>query len=184
MFDTFLRKDEMIYVKLFDEDVVEEKNILRNNQNFIVEDLMKSKSEVLAKRYKFDYTSTFITTENIKILDNFDHIILGVDSHKVRRLIYEYAIKTGKYLLDLRAQGTQIGYFVLDSKKNMDYYDKKYFGEASVMNRRGSCQLDSDIQNDRIQTGNKIIAMFGIYGIYLKKLRGETPLNNEWQIAY
>ena len=80
-------KDEMIYVKLFDNDVIEEKNILRNNQNFLVEDIMDQKAEVLAKRYNYDFENVFITEENIELLDNFDDILLGVDNHKTRRFI-------------------------------------------------------------------------------------------------
>lgn len=184
IFDTFLSKDSDIYVKLFDEDIVEEKNILRQNQNFGISDLMLPKAEVLAKRYRFDFVNTYITPENIKLLDNFDHIILGVDNHKTRRLVYEHCLNTSKYLLDLRAQGTQIGFVVLDIHKTMEYYDKEEFNNASVMDRKGSCQLDSDIEKDNIQTGNRIISFMGIYGIYLKKLRGDTPLMSRWKIAY
>jgi molybdopterin/thiamine biosynthesis adenylyltransferase len=183
LIDTF-DKNTLIYVKCFDEDVVEEKNILRQNQNFFVEDLMLNKAEVLAKRYKYDFNPVFITEENLTLLDNFDHLIVGVDSHKVRRMLYKYALDKGKYLLDLRAQGTQIGYFVLDLRRKMDYYDKKYFNDPIVMERRGSCQLNSDIEKDNIQAGNRIIAYFAIWGIYLKKLRGDEPLAFEWQVAY
>jgi hypothetical protein len=52
------------------------------------------------------------------------------------------------------------------------------------MERRGSCQLTEDIEKDNIQTGNRGIAYLGIWNIYLKRLRGEEPLNYEWQIAY
>jgi len=177
-------KQELIFVKLFDNDVVEEKNLLRSNQNFFVDDLMLQKAEVLANRLNFDFENVFITEENISKLDNFDDVILGVDSHKVRRLIYKYCLEKGKYLLDLRAEGTQIAFFVLDKTKDMDYYDKKFFSNANVMERKGSCQLQEDIESDNIQSGNKIIAFFGIYGIYLKHLRGEKLSTNEFRFVY
>jgi len=178
-------KKEMIYVKLFDMDEVEEKNLLRGNQNFEVEDLMLQKAEQLAKRYNFDFENILITPENIgKQLDNFDDIILGVDNHKTRRLLYEYCLSKEKYLLDMRAQGTQIAFYVLDSTKDMDYYDKKFFGNKALMERKGSCQLTTDIENDHVENGNKIVSYLGCYGIYLKRLRGEMPNTYEWKFAY
>ena len=41
--DVFEKK-EMIYIKLFDADIVEEKNIIRSNQNFQIEDIMSNKA--------------------------------------------------------------------------------------------------------------------------------------------
>ena len=115
MFD----KDELIYVKLFDKDEIEEKNLKRLNQNFEIEDLMKQKVEVLGKKYNFDYEVTFITEENLNLLDKFDDIIMGVDNHKIRRILYKYCLEKKKYLLDLRAQGTQMSFYILNHNKDM-----------------------------------------------------------------
>jgi len=177
-------KKELIYVKLFDKDEIEEKNLLRNNQNFKIEDLMEQKAKVLAKRYNFDNNEVFITEENIDLLTNFDDIILGVDNNKTRKLIYEFAIKHGKYLLDLRAQGTQMAYYVLGKDSDMEYYNKKFFSNPDVMERKGSCQLTHDVENDHIENANKIIAHFGAFGVYFKYLRGETMSTNEWRFVY
>ncbi len=177
-------KSELIYVKLFDNDIVEEKNILRNMQNFLVEDIMEQKAEVLAKRFKFDFENVFITEENISLLDNFDDIIMGVDNHKTRRILYKYCLEKDKYLLDLRAQGTQMAFYVLDHKKDIAYYDEKFFSNKQLMERKGSCQLTNDVENDNIQTANRIIAYMGIYGIYLNHLRGHQAARNEWQFVY
>lgn len=181
--ETFDKKD-LMFVKLFDKDEVEEKNLLRDNQNFKIEDLMLSKAKVLAKRYCFDYNETFITEDNIDLLENFKMIILGVDNHKTRKLIYEYAIRKKKYLLDLRAQGTQMAFTIVNHEKGADYYNEKYFHNEEVMQKKGSCQLQRDIDNDHIENGNKIIAFFGVYGIFLKHLRGETPTTDEWRFVY
>jgi len=177
-------KNELIFIKLFDRDEVEEKNLLRSNQNFKVEDLMKQKAEVLGKRFKFDYNITLINENNLDLLDNFDDIILGVDNHKTRRLLYDYALKKGKYLLDMRAQGTQMSFYILDKEKTMEYYDKRFFSNKDVMERKGGCQLASDVVKDHIENGNKIISFFGIYGIYFKHLRGEKVSTTEWKFAY
>lgn len=177
-------KDELIYIKLFDNDIVEEKNLLRSNQNFKVEDLMQEKAKVLGDRYKVDYEVTLITKENLEQLNNFDDIILGVDNNKTRQLIYEYALSKSKYLLDLRAQGTQIAFYILDLKKDMDYYNKEMFSNKEVLERKGSCQLSVDVKNDHIENGNKIISFMGAYGIYLKKLRNEKTTTNDWRFVY
>ncbi len=176
--------NQTIYVKIFDNDIVEEKNLVRGNQNFKVEDLMLEKAETLGKRYEFDYDCTFINKDNIDLLSQFDDILVGVDNHKVRQMLYEYALTNNKYLLDLRAQGTQFGFYVLDHTKNMEYYNKKHFSNEKVMDRKGSCQSVNDIENDHIENANKAIAFIGIYCIYLKHLRGETLSANEFKYIY
>ena len=176
--------EKEFFVKLFDDDIVEEKNLQRHNQNFEPEDLMKQKGEALGKRYNYLYECCFITEENVDKLEPYECVILGVDNHKVRRLVYDYCLKNDKYLLDMRAQGTHMAYYVLNHNKDMKYYDEKFFDNKEVMERKGSCQLDSDINNDHIENANKIIAFFGINGIFFKHLRGEEPSTYEWQFVY
>jgi len=178
-------KQEMIYVKLFDKDEVEEKNLKRLNQNFEIHELMKQKAVTLGNKYKFDFEVCLITEENInEKLQQFDDIIVGVDNHKTRRLLYKYCLENQKYLIDMRAQGTQMSFYILDNKKDIKYYDETMFKDKNLMEKKGSCQLQADIENDHIENGNKIIAYFVVYGIYFKHLRGEIPAMNEWRIAY
>ena len=177
-------KTELVYIKVFDNDYIEEKNILRQNQNFDVESLMEQKAETLAKKYNFEFENIFITEENISVLDEFDDIIMGVDSNKVRSLLYKYTIENKKYLLDLRAQGTQMAFYVVDGTETYDYYKEKFFNNEELMNKKGSCQLKNDIKNDHIENANKIIAFFGINGIYFKHVRDEEVNTNEWHFAY
>ena len=176
--------DEMVYVKLFDKDEVEEKNLLRSNQNFKIEDLMQQKAEVLGKRYNYDYECTFITKDNIDLLEPFDNIIIGVDSHKVRQMLYKYCVENHKYFIDMRAQGRQTGIYIKDPKKDMEYYNKKHFNNPKVMERKGSCQLTHDVDNDHIENGNKIVAFKGMYGLFLLRLRGEEPATYEFKDIY
>ena len=77
-----------------------------------------------------------------------------------------------------------MAFYILDHKKDIEYYDKKMFNNESVMARKGSCQLTRDITNDHIENANKSIAFMGIYCIYLKQLRGEDPTTNEWKFVY
>jgi molybdopterin/thiamine biosynthesis adenylyltransferase len=178
-------KRELTYVKLFDNDEVEEKNLKRGNQNFQVEHLMEQKAEVLGKEYNFDYEVTFITEENIdEVLNPFTDVILGVDNNKTRRLVYDYCLKKKKYLLDMRAQGTQMMFVVVDGKKEIEYYDEHYFANKDVMERKGSCQLEADITSDHIENANKVIAYFGAYCIFFKRLRDEDVAVKEFKLAY
>ncbi len=182
LIEDFDRK--LIYVKIFDNDEVEEKNLLRNNQNFQIDDLLSQKAEVLSERYNFDCENIFITEDNIQKLASFDDIILGVDNHKTRKLIYDFALKNNKYVLDMRAQGTIMGFTIIDGSKDMDYYNKKMFNNLEVMERKGSCQLKSDVENDHIENANRVIAMLGIYSVYLKRLRKEKVSTDEWKFVY
>lgn len=177
-------KNELAYVTIFDQDEVEEKNLKRYNQNFKIEDLMQQKAEVLGKRYDFLFENNFITEENVSDLNTFDDIIMGVDNHKTRRLIYKYCLEKNKYLLDLRAQGTMFAFYILEHDKDMKYYDEKFFSNKDIMERKGSCQLEVDVKNDNIQNANKIIAFFGIMGIYLQHLRGQKVSTNEYKFHY
>lgn len=176
-------KKELIYVKIFDNDIVEEKNILRENQNFKVEELMEQKAEALGKRYSFDSENVFIIEENIDKLEPFDDVIVGVDNNKTRKIIYDYCIKNSKYCLDMRAQGTQMAFYIPNATNFEELY-KKLFSNKEVMERKGSCQLKQDIESDNIQSGNKIIATIGMWGLYLKHIRGEDVSTHEWKWVY
>lgn len=177
-------KTDITYVKLFDNDDVEEKNLKRGNQNFVIDNLFEQKAEVLGKKFNFDFENVFITEKNLDLLESFDDIIIGVDNNKVRQLVYKYCLENKKYLLDLRAQGTQMMFVVIDHKKDIAYYNEKYFSNPEVMERKGSCQLATDVQQDHIENANKAIAFFGAYCIYLKRLRGETVAMNEYRMVY
>ena len=181
---TLYEKNKIIYVKIFDNDEVEEKNIIRQNQNFTVDDLMEQKAEVLSKRFSFDFENCFITEDNIDKLEPFDDIILGVDNHKVRRLVYKYCWDKNKWLLDLRANGSKTAYFMLDRDKKWEDYEKEHFSNIEIMERKGGCQRKEDIEKDIIQSGNRIIAYIGIWGIYLKHLRSEEIEKYEYRDVY
>jgi molybdopterin/thiamine biosynthesis adenylyltransferase len=180
-------EDTEYIVQVFDNDIVEEKNILSSNQNYDTDDLMEPKAESLASKYGFMHDNCFITEENIdEKLGMFDDIILGVDNNKVRRLVYDYCISNNKYLLDMRAQGTQIAFYIIENntEKTIAHYDQKLFSNAEVMERKGSCQLQHDIDNDHIEMGNYIIACMGINACYLKHIRNEKLTTNEYRFAY
>jgi len=183
--EMFVKLDITDYLlTIFDNDIVEEKNIINQNQNFQAEDVMDGKAESLAKKYAVMFKNQLITEENIDCLDNYNVIILGVDNNKARKMIYQYALDKNKYLLDMKAQGTQISYIVLEHTKGMEYYNNKYFNNEEVMERKGSCQLQKDIDNNHVEMGNYIIACLGINACLLKHIRNEKPSTFEWRFAY
>lgn len=177
-------KEKLIYIKVFDKDIVEEKNLKRQNQNFIIEELMCEKAEAIGNRYEYDFENIFITEENIDKLKQFTHVILGVDNHKTRKLIYKYCLDNKMYLLDLRANGTRLAYFVLNHDKPWEDYVKEHFSNEEIMERVGSCQLQRDMEMDMIQSGNKIIAYLGVWGIFLKAIRSEELISDDWRWIY
>jgi molybdopterin/thiamine biosynthesis adenylyltransferase len=180
-----LHNTKIDFVDIYDEDVVEEKNIIGENQNFDVNDLLMLKAEVLGKRYNFIFYNEFITENNINNLDNSNIIILGVDNNKVRKLVYEYCVLKDKILIDLRAQGTMMGYVcIYKNRKDIQYYNNKYFNNEQLMEAKGSCQRNIDIENNHIENGNKAIAFIGIYCILLKILRNEELSTEEWKWVY
>lgn len=180
-------KKEMVFIKIFDKDIVEEKNILRSNQNFRVEDVMLEKAEALATRYNdygLDYENIYIDEDNVDKLSMFDDIIICADNHKVRKIIYKYALDNKKWLLDLRAQGTIWGYTIVDGTNKMEYYNNTIFKNPETMEKKGSCQLQTDIENDNIQNANKTIAFYAANCIYLQKLRDNEIACKEFKTVY
>lgn len=184
--DTFDKKD-LIYIKIFDYDCVEEKNLLRNNQNFLVEDLMTNKAEALAKRYAdwgIDFEAIKIDKSNIDKLEIFDEVIMGVDNHEVRKLLYQYCLEKKKWMIDMRAQGTIWGYTIVDGGQNMEYYNNTIFKNKDTMEKKGSCQLQSDVENDNLQNANKVVGFYVANCIYLQHIRGNKITCTEFKTAY
>lgn len=173
------------YIKVFDGDEVEDKNLIQSNQNYTTDDLFENKAECLAKRYTVEAGNIFITEENIEEeLSIFDDIILGVDSNKVRKLIYDFCYKEKKYLLDMRAMGKQIAIYVLNHDKPWEYYVQKHFSNPEVMERKASCQMTNDIASESVEWGAKIVGHLGIEGFYLQHLRGKKSSTNEYKFMY
>ena len=186
MMDNF-DKRELCYIKIFDYDIVEEKNLIRSNQNFKPEELMMNKAEALSVRYKdwgIDFENIKIDETTINKLDVFDDIIVGVDNHKVRKLLYEYALKNSKWLIDMRSHGTLWAFTIVDGTYTMEHYNTTMFKNEEVMEKKGSCQRDEDIVNDTIQNANKTVAFYVANCIYLQHLRNTPIAITEFKTAY
>ena len=86
----------------------------------------------------------------------------------------------------MRASGTQRGWYVIlpEDKRKWEYFEEKHFKNKDIMEKKGGCQLQVDIENDHIESGNKIVAYEAMWSIYLKRIRDEEPNSLEFKYAY
>jgi len=164
---------EKTEITLADFDIVELKNI--KYQNFTTNDLNRNKAEKLGDKYLFDYIKTEIKTE--KELEPYNFIVSCVDNVETRKLFLNDCSKTGKYFIDLRAEGRAIAIFTKTDTSNKEELLKTLTGDG----KSHSCQLDYELEQGIIQNGNVITALIGSQ-LILNKLREEK--NNERYMFY
>jgi hypothetical protein len=139
-----------------DGDNVEIKNI--TYQNFTGADIGKMKVKAMEdKLYDKCYLSTLDKYIEEKDLKGFDIIILAVDNMKTRSIVIDYCHKNDKMFIDLRAEGRMVFGMMKGANKEDDLATLDMKDTTS-----GSCQLQEDIDKDRIQYGNLIIAAMGL----------------------
>lgn len=149
-------------VNLIDDDVVEDKNLVR--QNFIASDVGQKKCEVLARRYGNAFGIPVIARDvrlndismlrsirqntvnevftNPNALRSVGHIIIGcVDNHAARRTIYEYLrnYEGNAYWIDSgneRMSGQVVcGYGIAEWKRNYRGVDLTEFKSSNSIMR-------------------------------------------------
>lgn len=155
---------ENLQVTVYDADEVETKNI--RYQNFEDEDVGKNKADSIAERYFFVPKNKFIEEE--KELKGYDIIMVAVDNTKVRRLVYNYCIKNDVYFIDMRSEGRAVICLTKHEKNTMEVLEETL--DDSIVS--ASCQLEWELNEGRVQVGNRIIAMIGIQFL-LNYLRDE-----------
>ncbi len=154
-------------VTIADDDMVELKQI--KYQNFKLDEIGKSKSKVLSKRFNvFGIKALQKKITKYIQLKNYNLIILCVDNEPTRQMVIEYCHKHHKEFIDLRANGRRIFAMakekrIEDNIKFVDFKDLKNY----------SCQEKADLEKGLIQKGNKIIAMIGIQ-MLLNSVRGHN----------
>jgi len=152
--------NELIHIA--DDDIVELKQL--KYQNFKDDEIGEKKADVLAKRCKaLDIKIFKPISERIEKnsqLKDYDYFILCVDNERTRELVINYAHRHNKDFIDLRANGRRI--FVMPKEKNISdnlkFVDNKDLTEYS-------CQDKADLENNRIQLGNKIVALMGVQAL-------------------
>ena len=135
-----------------DFDSVEKKNI--TYQDFEVADIFKNKAEVISKKYCFFPITKKIVAEDLGAYDIF---IVAADNGRIRKLVYEHAIKTKKKFIDLRSEGRTIAVFTSSAKET----ELTNSLTDETLDESGSCQLKYEFEKGIIQVGNKIVATIG-----------------------
>jgi len=146
-----IRKINPLGIDLIDYDTIEEKNLAYTVYD--IEHIGENKAKVLA-----DITGYKAIQEKIESLDQlkgYDFIILAVDNNKVRNLVYD----SNKPFLDLRAKGSGVLAFL--TQKQLDT-DKEYLKVTENDNKKGGCQYDTDVEENNIEFGNRVVAEIGL----------------------
>lgn len=146
-----IRRINPLAIDLIDFDTIEEKNLAYTVYD--IEHIGENKAKALADITGYKAIPEKI--EKIEQLQGYDFIILAVDNNKVRNLVYESNIP----FLDLRAKGSGVLAFL--TQKALDI-QKEYPKLTEDDNKKGGCQYDTDIEENNIEFGNKIVAEIGI----------------------
>lgn len=86
-------------LRIIDGDIVEQKNLLR--QNFYPNDISNFKAERLGYRYETDWAAINITEKNInKIIPDESVVFVCVDNNATRKLLIEQASKKNLFLIN------------------------------------------------------------------------------------
>lgn len=143
-----------IYVA--DGDTVDLKNI--RYQKFDATNVLDNKAECIKDRYNFNGAiSTNIDTE--KELKPYNCIVSCVDSSTFRHKFFNYmANNTNQYWIDLRSEGRTFAIFCKHENNTLEYMLNTLPKEII---KTSSCQLSFEMNNNIIQTGNRIAASIG-----------------------
>jgi len=159
---------EDVEVDGYDHDMVEEKNT--RYQRFTVDDLYENKATALDIRYDRDPRWFFSYGEKVvdtKIFDKYNLIVSAVDNLKFRKMLFQENNKKFDWI-DLRSEGRIIA-AITKHKENTD--EKLMALVNGDLEAEGSCQLQADLDEGRVQLGNQIVADIGAQYI-LNWLRG------------
>jgi tRNA A37 threonylcarbamoyladenosine dehydratase len=136
-----------------DGDTVEKKNL--KYQKFEIDDITDNKALCMEAKYGFNSIDKLITTS--EDLLPYDCIISCVDNTSFRRMMFNTCIKTGKYFIDLRSEGTTIMALTQHKKNDIETLLATIPEEI----QDASCQRPFELEGGIIQQGNKIIAGVG-----------------------
>lgn len=152
-----------IDVDIYDDDVVDLKNLL--HQNFKMDDIGKPKVKVLEDKYIVNGITKYMEEKNFK---KYDVIFSCVDSMQFRKTLYNYSFenKTKLFWVDGRCTSRQGA--VLNSA--LDKEDlKKYITDQDI---RGGCLLDFEKENNVSHTMPLVVAGIMVQA-FLNFIRGE-----------
>jgi molybdopterin/thiamine biosynthesis adenylyltransferase len=150
-------------VDIYDDDVVDLKNLL--HQNFKMEDISKHKVKVLEDKYVVNGITKFMDEKDFK---KYDVIFSCVDSMEFRRKLYNYSFenKSKPFWIDGRCTSRQGAIFNSDVPETEL---KKYITEDDI---RGGCLLNYEKEQNISHTIPLVVAGMMVQ-TFLNFLRGE-----------
>lgn len=149
-------------VDIYDDDVVDLKNLL--HQNFKMEDISKHKVKVLEDKYVVNGITRFMDEKDFK---KYDVVFSCVDSMEFRRKLYGYTEESDKlFWIDGRCTSRQGAIFNSALDKN-DL--KKYITQDDI---RGGCLLNHEKEQNISHTIPLVVAGMMVQ-TFLNFLRGE-----------
>lgn len=163
-------------VTVFDFDEIELKNLMY--QDYCTDDLYKTKAEVIAEKYNFSAKPRKVTKfDLVTDLKIPTFTCLCVDNVETRKIFFnseDFKIQSNLSMphgwIDMRCQGAQVAYY---TKSAINTAERML---ATLPEKQeegtGSCQYETDLKANRIQQGNKIIAVVGSQ-VLLNLYRGE-----------
>ena len=151
-----------IDVDIYDDDVVDIKNLL--HQNFKLEDISKPKVKVLEDKYIVNGITRFMEEKDFK---KYDVIFSCVDSMEFRRTLYNYnSGKSKLFWIDGRCTSRQGAIF----NSQLDSADlQKYITKDDI---RGGCLLNFEKENNVSHTLPLVVAGMMVQS-FLNYIRGE-----------
>lgn len=177
LFDFGVNKGQYDYsemdIRLFDDDTVDQKNLL--HQNFRPDDLGKHKAKVLEDKYAVTAVTRFMTVEDFP---KFDVIFSCVDGMEFRRQLYEYKWQNpnGK-LFWVDGRCTSRFMTVLNSEVDRPTLERTVDNSTE----RGGCLLQYEKENNISHATPKIVAAI-MMQTFLNYLRGDKTYLNERMI--
>ena len=186
-------KDDHV-VTIIDADIVEEKNLIRQNFNF--NDINKNKAEVIGSRYQFDNIVPFYLSEPSQLNEviqatNLPPIIVGaVDNNASRMLIKQFLDSyDGEVLWVDSGNSERDGQVIvtgLDEDGNyIDGFADPFTLHPELSDTAGDNRHPDDIscaeQSESVpqNVGANIFAATTIFGVLNKWLAKEPLLSNE-----
>jgi molybdopterin/thiamine biosynthesis adenylyltransferase len=152
-----------IDVDIYDDDVVDLKNLL--HQNFKPDDIGKSKVKVLEEKYVVNGITRFMDEKDFK---KYDVIFSCVDSMEFRRKLYGVPIKDKSKLFWIDGRCTSRQGAIFNSQLNPEDL-QKYITNDDI---RGGCLLNFEKENNISHTLPLIVAGMMVQA-FLNFIRGE-----------
>ena len=152
-----------IDVDIYDDDVVDLKNLL--HQNFKLEDIGKSKVKVLEDKYVVNGITRFMDEKDFK---KYDVIFSCVDSMEFRRKLYGIPVKDKGKLFWIDGRCTSRQGAIFNSQLNPEDL-QKYITNDDI---RGGCLLNFEKENNISHTLPLIVAGMMVQA-FLNFIRGE-----------